>query len=535
MLSALDNLINDIAIGPENRKVKQYLGKATRNTVYADLAKVLSWQLKRPQFFQETFDKYCIEDQSSHEKYWTEESFRNHVRGAHSAGAISDAAIALLWKSFYFYAYHPFPPDLHHHAKVDFDAFRRAIQLTVSQCDGLLGTRELDWYWRLDAACFRKASFARFFRSIAVPDHGFPEKQQKLDITPSSLSDAMDVLVMVGPQFTHAVPSEPQLGSAARKLFADGPAVAQRDVVRREDISVLIGLLLRLRLQEEKWARSYPFGAVIEAGSARTDLTEVFVDSLTERYNEQDITVQHLSGQADLMPHLLLRFQQLWAVLFQPSGAADVSKLSVDEYELTIIGGAISLFAPPIIVGRAGRQRPYEQDTRLTLEAVQVSPDSQDMTILRLRQILFDNSAAHIVLFTAAADGKNPKTVIGAYLPIKLDVSHILFQLQPSFRLLRWSKRRMLPEDLINSEEKASSEEVVLKEDLELPYWIGAPLERGAGLRVDPRKKTATLTNSMGGCYVEVPVGGKENSEKSWNITIQQARMDIFTASGAEC
>ncbi|KAI1158524.1 hypothetical protein F5B18DRAFT_640510 [Nemania serpens] len=327
MFSPLVSLINDIALGPQHRKVKQYFGQATRNSVPGDLEKVLLPQLKsfkERDLVQATFDKYCIEDPSSHQEYWTIESFRNHVRGTHSASAVSDAAIALLWKSFHFYAYHPFPPDLDQHARVDLDAFRRATLLTVFQCDSLLGTRELDWYWRQDAAFFRRASFARLFRSIAVPDHVSLEQPQS-DMT-SSLSDAIDVLVMIAPQFIHAGPSELQLESVAWKLFAEGLPVARRQIVRREDLSALINLLLGLELQEGRGDICYRLGDAVQGTSEEEDSTKAFVDALAGEDNGQAIAFQQLFGAIELMPDLLSRFLQLWAVLFYSSGGTIMTK-----------------------------------------------------------------------------------------------------------------------------------------------------------------------------------------------------------------
>ncbi|KAI1755548.1 hypothetical protein F4782DRAFT_408779 [Xylaria castorea] len=535
MFSPLVNMMNDIALGPQNRKVKQYLSKATRDSVLGDLGKVLMPQIRGRVLLQATFDKHCVEDLSSHRKYWTEESFCNHVRGSHSAGVISDATIALLWRSFYFYAYHPFPPDLHQHAKIDFDAFIRATMLTVSQCDGLLGTRELDWYWRRDATFFRKASFARIFRSIAVPDH-ISLKQQLVDMT-SSVSDAIDVLVMIGPQFMHAVPSESQLESVARKLFAEGPSVVGRQVVRREDVSVLIRLLLRLRLEERRWDTRCHLGNLVEAESTEGDLTEVLVDTLTGDDSGQLITFQQLAGAIDLIPNLLLRFQQLWAVLFQPSDATDMTKLQVNEVGLNSIGGIVSLFVPPIDVDNAGIQSFHQRDTRLTLEAAsQVSSDLLDTSMSRLSQGISDHSSAYVVLFTTDAGTSN--TVIGAFFPIPSKTTHILFQIQPRFRALRWAKSKVLRVDLIKVDAKASPGEFVANEGSvpsnNAPFWIGNPMELGAGLRVDPNKKTATLTNSVGGCYTEMPeISKKGNPGESWDVTIQQARMHIFTVAGA--
>ncbi|KAI1274932.1 hypothetical protein F5Y07DRAFT_390319 [Xylaria sp. FL0933] len=541
MFELLNNLVSDIVVGPERRKVRKYLDAATRDTVYADFTKILSWQVKRPQHIQDVFNRYCIEDPVSHEKYWTAESFHDHIRSTHSAGAISGTAIALLWKSFYFYAYHPFPQEPQEQENLGFDAFRRATLLTVFQCDNLLGTRELDWYWRENGAFFRKAGFARIFRSIGVSDHEFSDQQRKVGIVSSCLSDAADVLVMVGPQFIHAVPSELQLEGVARRLFADGPAVARRNAMSREDLLCLIDLLLRLRLQEERWAGSYHFGAVVDTDSAEKDLTEAMVNSLTERCNGQNITVRYLSEQMELLPNLLLRFQQLWAILFQPSGAADVSKLSVEEARLARIGGEISLFAPHIPVDHAGRQRPDEQDSRITLVTEQVLAGPQDLTMLRLCQRLSDDSTAHVVLFTTATGCEAPKMILGAYLPApnainvtginlprKLDASHILFQLQPTFRLLRWARCETPLANLIHPYGDESFDEAAWGGDSGLPYWIGAPQGQGAGLRVDPRKRTATLTNGEGGFHVKIPIGSDGDHETKGGVTVHNAQMHIF-------
>ncbi|KAI0194468.1 hypothetical protein EV127DRAFT_422443 [Xylaria flabelliformis] len=534
MFSLLVNIINDIALGPQNREVKQYLSRSTRDSVLRDLQKVLTPQIKGRGTLQSTFDKHCIKDLLSHRKYWTEKSFFNHVRGSYSAGVISDATIALLWKSFYFYAYHPFPLDLHQDAQIDFDAFIRATLLTVSQCDELLGTRELDWYWRQDTAFFRKASFVRMFRSIAVPDHK-SLSQQQVDMT-SSLSDAMDILVMIGPQFMHAMPSEPQLESVARRLFVEGPPVAGGQVVRREDFSALIRLLLRLRLEERRWGTRCHFGNLVEAESGEEYLTEVLVDALTGYDSGQIITFQQLTGAIGLIPNLLWRFQQLWAVLFQPLDVIDMTKLQVNEMGLNSIGGIVSLFVPPIDVDSAGIPRFNQRDTRLTLETTtQVSPDSLDTSISRLSRGISDNSSAYVVIFTDDAGTSN--IVIGAFFPIPSKTTHMLFQIQPRFRILRWEKTELSRVDLIKADAKASLSGFVGNEGSvpsnNAPYWIGNPLEQGAGLWVDPNKGTAKLINTVGGCYTEMPsVSGKGKTGENWDVTIQQARMRIFTVTG---
>ncbi|KAK6072575.1 hypothetical protein SCUP234_09125 [Seiridium cupressi] len=255
MLPSLTDVLNAIALAPENWKVKRYLDNAKCDSVSADLGNVLSSQLRErfeQELLQSIFDKYCIGN-SSQRKHWDEKSFERFIRSAHSASAISDSAIQLLWRSFCFYAYHPFPRGIRH-VKVDFHGFNQAALLNVFQCDRLLGTRELEWYWRNDATDFHRASFERIFRSIAAPDRNTGnEFQHEKNDTTSMLSDAMDDLVMVGPQFMHAMPSTEQLETIARKLSTEGFAVA-RKAVTREESSALINLLLRLDLRKENGA-----------------------------------------------------------------------------------------------------------------------------------------------------------------------------------------------------------------------------------------------------------------------------------------
>ncbi|KAI8629312.1 hypothetical protein F5Y19DRAFT_432162 [Xylariaceae sp. FL1651] len=540
MFSPLANFINDIALGPEKRKVKQYLDAATRKSVCRDLGEVLAPQLrtfKERELLRATFDKYAIEVPSGR-KFWTEESFRNHIRSTHADAAISDAAIRLLWRSFNFYARHPFPTLLlqPQNVTIDFDAFRRAALLTVFQCDGLLGTRELDWYWREDAAFFRRAGFARMFSSIAHASTSW-EPQQQVDAgLASTTSDAIDVLVMLGPQFIHAVPSQDQLELVARKLFAEqGPGITRKQILRQNDLSTLVDLLLRLQLREQRWGLYYHFGDIVEADSEDRGVTNALVEFLIGNVSGDNITVQQLSGRVDLLPNFLLRFQQLWAVLFQPAEATKMITLPMDKVGLTSISAAISLFAPHIEFGNAGHQQTDKQDTRVTIEAAtQALSTSQDITMVRLTQALSGSLPAYVVLFTTGAN-TTPKTIMGGYFPVPSEKSsHILFQLQPTLHLLHWAKAKMSLVDLIKVVGEPHSGGTVASEGSNSPYWIGDPLELGVGLRIDPEKRAVTLTNSGRLFYVdEAESSGNENSGKSWDVTIQDARMSIFIVAGA--
>ncbi|KAH8899992.1 hypothetical protein GQ53DRAFT_206193 [Thozetella sp. PMI_491] len=549
MFSSFVDIVNDIALGPQHRKVKKYLNEATCDSVSADLGRILSVKLagwKERQLLQATFDRHYSEDPSSQQKYWNEESFRSYVRSAHPGLAIPDAALQLLWRSFHFFAYHPFPRDPRD-GKVDFEAFQRAALLNVFRCNDFLGTRELDWFWRNDAAFYHKASVDRIFRSLGVPQttaQGEPLRQQ--NGIASAMSDAMDVLVMIGPQFMHATPPAELLEGVARKLLAGEPAVAQREI-RRNDVSTLIDLLLRIKLKKEKWGSFYHFGEFADANPADEALTEALVHSLIgdKSESEQTVTSEQLIGAQDLLPNLQLRFYQLWAILFQPPVEAGLRHEPETE---TAIAGAISLFAPHINTDFRYYQKTDQEDIRIAAETGKISPDPQDTTIHRLVQGLSNDASGYVLLFTGDGFGPHQKAAIGAYLPGSLhtasieaggtrseargNASHLLFQLQPRFRLLQWTKPAPPLTDLIQSEgKKIALGEISTSEGSEpsvVPYWVGDPSGQGTSLRIDPGKKTATLAGGDQRCYREVKVGGNGGHEKSWEVVIQNTQMYIF-------
>ncbi|KFZ13844.1 hypothetical protein V502_06414 [Pseudogymnoascus sp. VKM F-4520 (FW-2644)] len=319
MFAALINITNDVALGLQNRKVQKYLDEATCDSVARDLSK-RAHPSKNASFVFSSNEAtaYGISD-------WNEESLRRHVRSTQSKAAISATALQLLWRSFHFYAYHPFPRDPQH-GQIDFDAFRRAVLLTVFQCDELLDTRELEWFWRNDASFFRRANFERTFISIGVPETITQPLKQQNGMT-SALSDAMDVLIMVVPQFMHVAPSPEQLEVVARKLFAGEPTMTQREV-RLEVVSTLMNLLLRIRLNKEKPGSFYYLSDFAEANPADEELTEAFINSLIGDESEQTVTSDQLLRAIDMVPNLQVRFYQLWAVLFQPLAPTAKMKLS---------------------------------------------------------------------------------------------------------------------------------------------------------------------------------------------------------------
>jgi hypothetical protein len=108
--------------------------------------------------------------------------------------------------------------------KVDLNAFKRAINLPVFQCDDLIGSQELDdWrgecehVWRCDESRFHSAviqqqyhpaRIERLFKSIGKPNAKNNELNEEQ--TESVLTDAMDILALCGPKFLHSRPTTEQ-------------------------------------------------------------------------------------------------------------------------------------------------------------------------------------------------------------------------------------------------------------------------------------------------------------------------------------
>ncbi|KAI1434718.1 hypothetical protein GGR50DRAFT_380655 [Xylaria sp. CBS 124048] len=547
MLSSLTNLVHGLTRGPEERRVKRYLDEATCDSVCHDLGEQLSPEPRSSNnHLRKTFDEYCV-TVSPQQKYWNELCFRNYIRSRHGDREISNAGISILWRSFHFYAFHPFPRQVAG-APVDFEAFERAILLNVFQCDGFLGTCELDWFWRKDATFFRKASFARIFRSIAVPDTAsWAEStlQQSDDIV-SSLNDAMDALVMVVPHSANAVPTGEQLGAVAWRLFSEGHIFA-RGPVERGDMSILLSLLLRLRLRERKWGLYYSLGHITETTSADKGIVKALVDSLAGNESEETMEPEEILKAVDIMPNLLLRFQQLWAVLFQPLGTDGGKQRKFVTTRESLITGTLSLFVPYIKTPNGYHERLEDKQTRITLQEIPMAPFLRDMTMDSLDMQLSDESSGYVMIFTADATPSSPKKVVGAYFPspaqMLLDHDtkdgagrgnnsyHVVFELEPKFKVLRWLKYKVLLHDLIQTPEGLSLRETATERMPGAgcgPYQLGNLLKHDPGLRVNPVTRTVTLTSGYGYYYMDVTACGSRSRSASDTTILEHPRMDVY-------
>ncbi|CEJ90281.1 hypothetical protein VHEMI06074 [[Torrubiella] hemipterigena] len=185
---------------------------------------------------QSIFDKFCIIDENE-AKYWNKDSFHNHVRTSHGPETISDAAADILWRSFYFYSHHPNPGDALS-GRIYMESFQLGIMLTVYAHDKYLGMREFDWPWREDRLFFQRARFARTWRSFATPNSRTPDRD-----SPHILSDTIDVLSMVIPQFIHNIPLPRQLEPTAERILGSR-VIADRQPSQNE-MSILVDLLSR--------------------------------------------------------------------------------------------------------------------------------------------------------------------------------------------------------------------------------------------------------------------------------------------------
>jgi hypothetical protein len=241
---------------------------------------------------------------------WEQSSFRNFIRNTYPESTVSESAVQLLWRAFNLYARHPFPCTVlqPQNITITFAQFQRGVLLTAYQFDSLLGTRELDWYWREEVQFFRHAGIARMFASVAKPVVTEPETtEQRNEGFAAAVSDAMDVLVMLGPQYINAVPSPEQLEPIAQRLCRQEgrqSATVRRQMVERDQLALLVDLLLRLHLGQQSWGPGRYFGFIVE-NSSSDDVarSEALLDYLAGSGNGQKAAVEQMSSAA--MYHLV--------------------------------------------------------------------------------------------------------------------------------------------------------------------------------------------------------------------------------------
>ncbi|KAK0100450.1 hypothetical protein ONS95_008400 [Cadophora gregata] len=321
MQATLDQ-ITDIFSGITGRqspKVKRYLDGLTYTSVYESLDKLLSWQRRGGLDMSAVFDTHCFTSPNQR-PCWNEESFRKHVRCSFPESVIPDFTVRLLWRSFAYYAYHPFPGL---EQDVDFAAFTRAIFFLVYQCDELFGTQEfatsdmffLHTPWRSEGgADWRRIRIERLLRSIDTPCSNDIELNRNK--TEPILLDAMDVLCVVSPEFIHFGLTPEQLEIVARRLL--NGAMVQTELTKG-NLETLKRLLERVVVREETWGlfgKKYCYGDIAACGSK--DSSHQRADEyLFQSDIKEPISIENAITGLN-MPDLDSRYYQLWAILFQP-------------------------------------------------------------------------------------------------------------------------------------------------------------------------------------------------------------------------
>jgi hypothetical protein len=518
---------------------------------------------------------------------WTKKSLRKHIEKAHPYADFSDAIIDLLWTCFYFYAYHPFPRRDFGDGRIKWSAFQRSVSLLAARGTGLLGTLEDgDYSWRYDECFTRRVNFNRILRSIShLKDPALDTQQQSQpgsDISTFIVDDVMDVLAMTQPQDISVHPSPDLLKPVAERLIGEGATPVQF-WIKGGELSLLLSLLLRLRLHETKWARKeFHYGTFDEQCPQDDELAHVFTDRLA---GEQHTVLT--SGQAqkalDMLvslnfmaaismcfyilnfidahltlpvyqPNLEFYFHQLWSTLFQPPLPANISvqETAKRDHNPGSILRMISLFVSRD--NASGDSQTAQKNPQITLDASSSQGLSDDLSLPRLiKALTHDSSQCNLIIILGNTSGPSPAPVVmGALFPdmpwatkpndtaSKLAMSHILFQLQPKFRLLRWTRSHVpLPTDFIYLDDDAATGGTKMQSLKSIAagdgisqesYWIGAPGGTRTGLHINPYTRMATLrtttTSNKSGKYEDIGlernVDGDAGLEEEFSFTVNQ-------------
>lgn len=159
------------------------------------------------------------------------------------------------------------------------------------------------------------------------------------------------------------------------------------------------------------------------------------------------------------------------------------------------------------------------------------------------------------MLFTGKIIATASTAVVGVYFPNPVNLTsteeeeekeknqlgpnnpHLLFQLQPKFRILRWTKPHISNHDLIRADpDTLSLAEIATRKDPEthtLPYRIGGPSDTTGGLSIDPAKNRVTLASVNSQWYKDVSEEEEDNfvvvgNSNEWDVSMTNSRMDIL-------
>lgn len=488
----------------------------------------------------------------------------------------------LLWRCFHFYAHHPFPSAATDRQIVHAAAFQRAISLLVYEQTSFLGTQDDGGYfWRQDEAFFHRASFKRMLRSIGSQYDTGKSMPQLEDDAASILDDTLDVLSTTQPYAIHVSPPPDQLKGAASRLL--GEALYRTSTrTSREDLTLFVDLLLQFNLDS--------FDRPDHTG---TSLANILVSGLGDE-QWQNLTSDHVNMAMRLLvsnvqsppercctisniaqPNMHSRFHQLWAALFQPPRIEHEPVKSLKPgYASQHLLAAISLFiSQPVKPTPVSWTSITSKDMPITFESCNKEGQSRnDLTVTSLVKALTHDSRPYVVLITGEQDAEMSAAVIGAYFPgplwlhdsntgnkreYKAGRSHLLFQLEPKLRILRWTVPEVPLLDIIISEHDRDDESASLLDTIpevsdemnpgsSEAYKIGGPEKGDTGLCIDPETRMATLSNRLGSTgskggmawYEDLYSKGDEqcggnNAEQTWEVKTKISRLEIFSVSNS--
>ena len=232
------------------------------------------------------------------------------MKQTHPDLAGCQVVIQLLWRSFHFHAFHPFP-DSSTDDRIEWNAFQRAFLLQVAQGTDLLGVlEEADMYWQFqyDQNFVHQAKVNRIFRSIAVPRRTISLTEDESNL---AVEETADVVAMMQPFFPPHAPVQEGVFPAAKRLIAVNNTQSRRRVARK-DFVTLLSILIRLRLHP-----TAPFGR-FEKANPGDELPIIFLDSLggqDQEYLELDQVVSILYLLVSInLPMLMGMIQddQIW-------------------------------------------------------------------------------------------------------------------------------------------------------------------------------------------------------------------------------
>ncbi|PWY81708.1 hypothetical protein BO94DRAFT_496071 [Aspergillus sclerotioniger CBS 115572] len=560
MACLLNKLTDRILFGDTAKKIDKYFRTATPDSVLQDLYNSYLVQ-KQPTAYraQIIFEASCVRASPPLKPYWTKECLQSHIAKVHPDTTFPEPAIDVLWSCFYFYAYYPFPRENCNGGKLELSAFQRALTLLALRGTSLLGSvDEFGYggvYWRdHDSPGVCVPNINRIFRSIGKVSHKVNKASEIVAPSTFIIDDAMDVLATTHPYHVKFHPYDSQLRGVAERLLEGRIPQYQ---VKSDDLVTLVSLVLRLRVHKPTWGEEggdFRYGSFDNSSPQNDELAEALVQAF--RAGPQGLLAPDCMLLAIyILPNLEPSFHQMWAAIFQPHKPADIPAIGAElspDSSMDNILRAVSLLIPPYEAPRrvwAGR----EIDP-VTFDASYHSPNQESLNSLSVKHIIqhITNDehlqASHLVLILGTRSHIMAPVVVGAFFPktasstitedekrdtpgeLKLPHPDVLFQLQPTFTVLRRSGQNTS----ISDEARVADVDSPAH-----PYWIGSTLQSNGGLKIDPvtregifMRPTIGAPDQDTGLFEETASGNENDDDVDRSTKFTVTDLVIFRVNG---